>query len=111
MRTGLLLLVGAALATASCAPPGAPPGPTYAVPYRLSPVQHVIVRMKVNGKGPFNLVLDTGAPALLLSKKVQEAVGITPDANGWATADTVDIEGGITLEKQTVRLEDIFQLE
>lgn len=111
MRLFSLTLVCTSLLLTSPAPPAAPPGPTVAVPYRLSPTMHVMVRAKVNGKGPFNLVLDTGAPALLLSKKVEEMTGIKPDRNGWATADNVEIEGGVVLDKQTVRFEDIFQLE
>ena len=31
------------------------------VPYRLTVPKHVLVRAKINGKGPFNFILDTGA--------------------------------------------------
>ena len=31
----------------------------------MTTFQHVLVRAKINGKGPFNFILDTGAPALL----------------------------------------------
>ena len=34
---------------------------TYEVPYRLAKTKHVMVRVKLNGKGPFNFLIDTGA--------------------------------------------------
>jgi hypothetical protein len=40
---------------------------TYQVPYRLTVPKHILVRAKINGKGPFNFLLDTGAPALFVS--------------------------------------------
>jgi len=32
---------------------------TYQIPYRLSETKHVIVRAKINGKGPYNFIVDT----------------------------------------------------
>ena len=29
-----------------------------------------MVRTKINGKGPFNLIVDTGAPAVFITKTV-----------------------------------------
>ena len=46
------------------------------VPYQLTNTKHVLVRVKLNGKGPFNFVLDTGAPALFLSEAAAEKAGI-----------------------------------
>ncbi len=40
------------------------------VPYRLTVPKHILVRAKINGKGPYNFILDTGAPALFVSTKV-----------------------------------------
>jgi hypothetical protein len=34
---------------------------TLEIPYKLTDTKHVLVRAKINGKGPFNLILDTGA--------------------------------------------------
>ncbi len=30
------------------------------VPYTMTKFQHVVVRAKINGKGPYNFILDTG---------------------------------------------------
>ena len=32
----------------------------FAIPYKLTDTKHVLVRAKINGKGPFNMILDTG---------------------------------------------------
>ena len=48
-------------------------GKTFQVPYKLTEVKHVLIRAKINGKGPFNFIIDTGAPALFVSKKAAEA--------------------------------------
>ena len=34
------------------------------VPYRLTDTHHTLVRVKINGKGPFNFIVDTGCPAV-----------------------------------------------
>jgi hypothetical protein len=84
---------------------------TYQVPYRLTKTQHILVRVKINGKGPFNLILDTGAPALFLATKAAKKAGVEPDAKGWGTFDKFEIEGGVTIPKAKGRVEDPFQLE
>ena len=48
---------------------------TYEVPYRLTDTKHVLVRVKINGKGPFNFILDTGAPALFMTEAVAKKAG------------------------------------
>src|SRR5262245_55535840 len=40
------------------------------VAFELLKTQHMVVKVKVNNKGPFTLVFDTGAPFTLLSNKV-----------------------------------------
>jgi hypothetical protein len=87
------------------------PAETYQVPYRLADTKHIVIRVKINGKGPFNLIVDTGAPALYLTKAVAEKVGAKTDKNGWATFERLEIEGGVKLDGSRGRVEDIFQLE
>jgi hypothetical protein len=41
---------------------------------------HFIVKAKVNGKGPYNLIFDTGAPTTLVTPKVAMEAGLTKDA-------------------------------
>jgi hypothetical protein len=90
-----------------------PPEPARAfqVPYRLSATQHVIVRAKINGKGPYHFLLDTGAPTLYVSTALCRQLGIKPDKNGWGTFERFDIEGGVCVRKARGRIEDPFQLE
>jgi hypothetical protein len=107
----------AALAALSLAPPAwaddAPPkaAKTYQIPYRLTVPKHVLVRAKINGKGPFNFILDTGAPALFVSEELCKKLGIKADRRGWGTFDRFEIEGGVVLEKAKGRVETPFQLE
>jgi len=42
----------------------------FVVPFELIKTQHMVVSVKVNGKGPYRLVFDTGAPDSLVSNKV-----------------------------------------
>jgi serine protease DegQ len=81
------------------------------VPYRLTKTQHVLVRAKINGKGPFNFILDTGAPALFVATSVGKQLGLEPDRSGWATFTTFEIEGGVVLKDAKGRIETPFQLE
>src|SRR5262249_5249111 len=81
------------------------------VPYTVTNTKHVMVRAKINGKGPYNFIVDTGAPALFGATAVCTKLGIKPDRKGWGTFDRFDIEGGVSLPKFKARVEDPFQLQ
>lgn len=81
------------------------------VPYRLTDSQHVMVRIKINGKGPFNFIIDTGAPIVIISTPVAKKIGLEPDARGWSTVDALEIEGGLTQTKFKCMITTPFQLE
>ena len=81
------------------------------VPYTVTNTKHIMVRAKINGKGPYNLIVDTGAPALFVSTAVCTKLGVKPDKKGWGTFDRFEIEGGVSLPKFKVRVEDPFQLQ
>src|SRR6266568_5393274 len=83
----------------------------FQIPYRLTATQHVLVRAKINGKGPFNFILDTGAPALFVSTAVGKKLDLKTDKDGWATLDRFVLEGGAAVTKAKARIEDPFQLE
>lgn len=83
---------------------------SYEVPYKLTIPRHIVVRCKINGKGPFNFILDTGAPALIVSTKAARKAGIKTD-KAWETLDKLAVEGGISLTKVPARIETPFQLE
>src|SRR5204862_3431495 len=70
-----------------------------------------LIRAKINNKGPFNFILDTGASALFVATKVCDDLGIKPHRKGWGTFDRFEIECGIVLEKARGRVETPFQLE
>jgi hypothetical protein len=84
---------------------------SFEVPYRLTVPKHILVRAKVNGKGPYNFILDTGAPALFIAKDLGKKLGLTPDRRGWETVERFEIEGGVVLRNARARVETPFQLE
>lgn len=83
----------------------------YQVPFELTDTQHVLVRAKINGKGPFNFIIDTGAPMLFVSIPVAKQIGLEADKKGWATLERFEMEGGAVQEKVKCRVETPFQLE
>jgi hypothetical protein len=91
--------------------PGKPPPRSYQVPYRLTKPKHILVRAKINGKGPFNFIVDTGAPALFVATAVADKLGVKSDAKGWATFDRFEIEGGVVLNKLKGRVETPYQVD
>lgn len=86
-------------------------GKTYRVPYRSTDTNHALVRVRINGKGPFNFLVDTGAPFLFVSTDTAKAVGLTADKDSYYThVDRLDFEGGPYLTGLKARIEDPFQL-
>lgn len=84
---------------------------SYRIPYRLSDVKHVVVRIKVNGKGPFNCVVDTGAPAVYFGDEMAKQLGLTPkEAGFFHTFENIEVEGGLKLQNVKARVEEPFQL-
>jgi hypothetical protein len=82
------------------------------VPYRRTLTKHILVRAKINGKGPFNFIIDSGAPLVFLNTDVGKKLGLTIDPRtGAATLDRLEVEGGVVLNKVRVRVETPFQLE
>src|SRR5262245_1470982 len=51
------------------------------VPFEMLPTNHMAVRARINGEGPYRLIFDLGAPITLLSNRASEAAGVVkPDA-------------------------------
>ena len=101
----VLTLAFAPLAVCAAEPP------PVEVPYRLTDTKHVLIRAKINGKGPFNLICDSGAPAVFITKGVAKMAGVTTDDKGWADFATLTLEGGLDVPRARGRVEDLFQLE
>ena len=46
------------------------------VPFEMLASNHMVVQAKLNGKGPFRLIFDLGAPITLLSNRAGETSGV-----------------------------------
>jgi membrane-associated protease RseP (regulator of RpoE activity) len=46
------------------------------VPFALLKTGHMTVQVKVNGKGPYTLIFDTGAPITLVNNKIAKEAGL-----------------------------------
>jgi membrane-associated protease RseP (regulator of RpoE activity) len=79
------------------------------VPFRLTDTHHTMVRVKINGKGPFNFILDTGCPVFLIAEPVGKQVGLKVE-KGWSVLDKLELEGGLELTKVKARVETPFQI-
>src|SRR5262249_26154552 len=105
-------------AALALAPPGAngardpQVGRSFRVPYRLTDTNHFLVRVRINGKGPFNFLVDSGAPALFVATETAKKVGLKPadEATFWTPIDRLEIEGGARLSGVKARVEAPFQL-
>jgi PDZ domain/Aspartyl protease len=86
-------------------------GQSFRVPFRLTDTNHFLVRVKINGKGPFHFLVDSGAPALYVATETAAKIGLKPPAKGfWTPLDHLEIEGGARLDGVKARVEDPFQL-
>ena len=81
-------------------------GQSSSAPFKLLPSRHILVKVKINGEGPFNLIFDTGAPINLLSNRVAKEAKIKGGGSGMFSlfgglnqASVKSIEmGGVTLK-------------
>jgi PDZ domain/Aspartyl protease len=46
------------------------------IPFEMLPTNHMLVEARINGKGPYRLIFDLGAPITLLNNRVSEASGV-----------------------------------
>jgi hypothetical protein len=78
-------LTGFALAPALAAPPekDAPKldARPVVVPFELLKSRHMALQVKINGKGPYRVIFDTGAPTNLLNNKVAKEAGVLTKAD------------------------------
>ena len=72
-------------------------GQQFQVPYRLTDTNHFLVRARINGKGPFNFLVDSGAPALFIATATAKKIGMMQDRGDfWTPIDCLELEGGCT---------------
>ncbi len=110
MRTKLLLAavaLGFAL-PCSAQEPIKPADKTTTVAFVLLPSRHMLLDVKVNGKGPYKLIFDTGAPINLLSTTLAKDTGLIKKKVGglgglFGGMNQIDVDklevGGVTAEK------------
>jgi hypothetical protein len=58
------------------APAWAADGKSVTVPFTQLPSGHITVQVKINGKGPYQLIFDTGAPMSLINNRVAKDSGL-----------------------------------
>jgi len=111
-RLAALALALLAPTLASDAPGRAPDvGRSYRIPYRMTDTNHFLVRVRIDGKGPFNFLVDTGAPALFVGTEAAKKIGITANEDEFFTPiGRLDFEGGASLTGMKARVEDPFQM-
>src|SRR5262245_29302806 len=90
--------------------PVRPEQKVYRVPYRMSETLHLIVRARLNGKGPFNFIVDTGAPAMFVTMATAKQAAAEKDPDGWTVFERMELEGGAVIPNAKARAEDIFQI-
>jgi PDZ domain/Aspartyl protease len=76
LRCGLVLLALVVPAPAADTRPDVKADKAVVVPFELTPTGHMTVMVKVNGKGPYKLIFDTGAPINLINNKVAREAGL-----------------------------------
>jgi hypothetical protein len=105
-------------ALAAAAEPPAAPTKTekpVVVPFELLKSRHMAVEVKINGKGPFRLIFDTGAPTNLINTKLAKEAGVLKKdekplmplfgLGGAKVMDTLEV-GGVKVEKISVMVMD-----
>ena len=105
---GFVLVVAADKADQAAANPN----PKVAtVPFEMLSSNHMVVNAKLNGKGPYRLVFDLGAPVTLLSNKAAEESGAVEKKAPRSFLFSMRGEGKIdTLEVGDLKAKDLTVL-
>lgn len=107
-------LAALAPAAAQVKPEAKPGAGAVTVPFELLQSNHMVLKAKVNGKGPYRLVFDVGAPITLLSNRAGEDSGVIAKGapksflfgmRGEAKADRLEV-GGLVAEDLPVLVLD-----
>jgi hypothetical protein len=78
------------------------------VPFEMLSSNHMVIRAKINGKGPFRLLFDVGSPITLLATKAAETSGvIKPGRSRFFLFTQPGDEAMETLELGGVKAKDI----
>lgn len=116
MRTAFTILLPALISVPALAEDSKPKleakaeAKTLVVPFELLSSRHMAVQVKLNGKGPYKLVFDTGAPMNLINNKIAKDSGVLdpkakkPSFGLFGTMGSHEIK---TLEIGDVKLEKV----
>jgi hypothetical protein len=117
MKTALqLLLLGAVLAfcpfTSATPPEDAKPAKAepaekpIVVPFELLASRHMAIQVMINGKGPYRVIFDTGAPTNLINNKIAKAAGVVGknDTGGFMFGASMGAKTIKTFEIGAVKL-------
>lgn len=72
------------------------------VPFEMLPSNHMVVKARINGKGPYRLIFDLGAPITLLGNRAGEGSGVVKKSapksflfsmRGESKVDTLEVGG------------------
>jgi hypothetical protein len=74
------------------------------VPFDVLKTQHIVISVKLNAKGPYRLIFDTGAPVTLLNVKIAKESGVLSDS---AKAPAMPILGVQQLKIKSLELGDL----
>lgn len=113
--TALLLVLPVPSAEPESAPGQSKVVGKVTVPMEILKSKHIAVEIKVNGKGPYRVIFDTGSPVTLLGNRIAQEAGLiskdqarTPalfGARGMGTAKTLAI-GELVVENMPVMVMD-----
>lgn len=111
MRPILLAALAVLAVAAPCPAQGKakPDAKPVTVPFTLLPSRHMLLEVKVNGKGPYHLIFDTGAPLNLVTTRLGKEAGLLKKSRGgigfglFGGMNQVEIDelevGGVTAER------------
>ncbi|MFO0849089.1 MAG: PDZ domain-containing protein [Gemmataceae bacterium] len=96
MHTRLFLSAIAAglLASAPCPAQAPADKAPVVVPFKLLPSRHMLLDVTVNGKGPYHLIFDTGAPLNLIGSRVAKESGLLKNRKSGGLGLGFGIFGG-----------------
>jgi membrane-associated protease RseP (regulator of RpoE activity) len=103
------ILVLLAALPAAAGEPKVKDGKSVEVPFDLLKTKHVTLDVKVNGKGPYRVIFDTGAPMTVLNNALAKDAGITVKKAlfGSLPTEVKTLEvGGLKAEKLPVIIMD-----
>jgi hypothetical protein len=68
------------------------------VPFEILKTKHMAVQIKVNGKGPYRVIFDTGAPITLLNNKIAKEADLKGGGPGSGSLPIFGMRGGSTVK-------------